>query len=508
VWLDYVRWLEDRKKLRSAQNVYLRALVDDDTNGGTTPVHPEGGKVIDEQDRALLWNEFLEMMRTVNDKPDLNLQALQKAVREEHLSKKNHPDTTASGSGTQDSIFDSRSDDDADIDDNTGNDEDMYRDLDNPPPAKKKQRWGRTSTAAGTTGDVPPSRTHVVLPEQVREEEIALQEIIGQVKDDPQFKAMWMVRDGDDPPQAPEPPLFEAAPPKLSDPTGKDLLGVDLALSLVSRLLEPSGDAILDVARGMWTFTALQEKHAAEVLEDLNDKVLKELKTLKERHNVQLSVAGAAEDAIRTMHETERRTFEANCQQRRQKIVEESAWKFRELLWIQQQFFTKLKIPGFAGTTVDASELEFQARVCSYLHSAFFLRKRIGEQAHVKMLETQRKRLEDIQNTVGSPPRGPVANYNTSGDRLSPTPMNLPGNYFQQQPGMSFVPHQQTYTGAAAVGYPAQPTHGMLPIQQFPLQQQPGGGYAGATLPTMGGAQYPFQPQQQPPNQNYSNQQY
>ena len=503
VWLDYVRWLEDRKKLRSAQSIYLRALVDDDTNGGTTPVHPDGGRVIDEQDRTLLWNEFLEMMRTVNSRPDLNLGALQKAVREEHHSKKNRPEAITSNVGSQESIVDAKSDDDADLDDDSNDD---GGDLDNRPrPAKKKARWGRVEA----TTDSPPSRTHVVLPEQVNEEEVALQEIIGLVEDDPQFKAMWMVRDGDEPPQAPDPPLFEAAPPKLSDPTGKDLLGVDLALSLVTRLLEPSGDAILDVARGMWTLTALEEKQAEAVLEDFEDTVLKESRALQERHKVQLSVAGAAEGAIRTMHETEQQSFEGNCQQRRQKIVEESAWKFRELLWIQQQFFTKLKLPGFVGTTVDAADLAFQARVCSYLHSAFFLRKRIGEKAHVKMLETQKKRLEDMQNGISSPPRGPL---NNAVGRLSPPPMNLQGlaassnnnmatnPYVQQQAGMAGVmPQQQYYQGAAVGVYPPQQASLQYPYHIANQQQQP---YQ------LQQQQHQQQQQQQPPtNQNYPHQQ-
>ena len=61
IWLDYARFFEDRGKVRSAQQVYLRALVGDKHDNGNKEA---GGKVKDEQDRTLLWSEFLKMMQT------------------------------------------------------------------------------------------------------------------------------------------------------------------------------------------------------------------------------------------------------------------------------------------------------------------------------------------------------------------------------------------------------------------------------------------------------------
>ena len=78
VWLDYARFAQDRDKLRTAQKIYLRALVGDTTSPAA---------VMDEQDRNLLWNEFLEMMKQT--KPELTMAALKKAVEEEHLLSTN-----------------------------------------------------------------------------------------------------------------------------------------------------------------------------------------------------------------------------------------------------------------------------------------------------------------------------------------------------------------------------------------------------------------------------------
>jgi len=66
-----------------------------------------------------------------------------------------------------------------------------------------------------------------------------------------------------------------------------------------------------------------------------------------------------------------------------------------QLLCTQQQVLTKLQVPGFDGPTVDGNALELQSRLCSYLHSAFYLRARIGEQPHQAMLKSQAERLKN-----------------------------------------------------------------------------------------------------------------
>jgi hypothetical protein len=135
-------------------------------------------------------------------------------------------------------------------------------------------------------------------------------------------------------------------------------------------------------------------------LVELDAAIREEWQTLEARLDERLSVAGAAEAAVRQMNDTERHSFQANANQQRVTVVSLLAWEFRQLLWTQQQVFLKLQIPGFDdpqhAMTVEEAELEFQARICSYLHSAFFLRQRIGEDAHISMLKSQQARLQQL----------------------------------------------------------------------------------------------------------------
>jgi tetratricopeptide (TPR) repeat protein len=501
VWLDYARFLEERGKLRSAQKVYLRALVDDN-----------GGKVQDEQDRDLLWNEFLEMMKT--NKPDLTLQALKQAVEEEHLmgdaDGDQRPQKVSSGG--------------ADTDD----DDNMYDDL--LPNPKRPRLDNRSAPKIKQEDNSEESRTHVVTASDVKTEETALEDIIQDAKSDPQFLAAWMVRDGDGQPQAPEVALFEAAPPKLSDPTGKDLLGEELALQLVQRILGATGSVILQTCRGLWMMKALTERVWHKRLNDLDETIKEELETLQQRLDERLSVAGKAEAAVRLVNDGERRAFQENCNTQRQKLLNDMAWDFRRLLWVQQQFLTKLKIPGFHGTSVDGAELWYQARICSYLHSAFFLRQRIGEEAHVKMLKSQESRLKQLiedqpmmvaTGGTGNRMTGSSPKFSSTSTRLSPTPMqgggrlsptrNSPVPNFHMQPPMQGnlpPPPQQVYQRMPPQmpqqygGMPMPPgaIPGYPPLQQmyppphpaYPNMQQ---------MPPNYNPQLPYH-QQQPPPQN------
>lgn len=457
IWLDYARFLEDRGKVRSAQQVYLRALVGDKSNNQT------GGYVVDEQDQNLLWAEFLTMMQT--KQPDLTLAALKEAVQNEHTNvvkgDDHQPDVTGSSGATAD----------------TGNDE-MYDDL----PASKRPRID-TEVKQETS-------THVVTASDVQVEETALLDITQNVKDDPLFMSTWMIRDGDAPPQAPEPPLFEAAPPKLSDPSGKDLLGEELALELVQRLLEPNtGDAALQVCRGLWMLTALTEHQTSKKLERFDDELKEENKKIRARLDERLSVAGAAATAVMTMNEIEIAGFESSCNQRRQTILNEIAWDFRKLLWVQQQFLTKLKIPGFRGPTVDAGELEYQSRICSYLHSAFFLRHRIGEAAHTTMMKSQEQRLIELKHNPRSPKRGGAS---------SPVPMQ-PNAHMGSYPGGPGAQQQPPYPSHLQLPPPPPPPPPPQPGYLQQQQQPPGYSMNNQGLP------YPPPPQMMPPG--YSQQQ-
>lgn len=385
IWVDYARYLEERDKMRTAQQVYIRAL------------HENGGKVQDEQDRALLWNEFLEMMRKRS--PTLTLSGLQQAIAEQEQSTV--PDDVTSAKRSR---------------------------------AESDENVMKEETAVIQQEQVlPESRTHVVTPTDIDLEKQVLQEMTDNVQHDPSFMAAWLVRDGTAPPQSPT-PLFSFSPPKLSDPTGKDLLGAELALKLVQRLRKSSGSTILQVCRGLWMLHGLKVHQSEKALSRLDDTILTESRALKQRLDERLSVAGAAEAAVRQMNDSERQSFQDNCSQQRQSLLNSIAWEERQLLWCQQQLLTKLQIPGFEGTTVDASELEFQIRICSYLHSAFFLQQRIGEKSYQTMLKSQNDRLEKIQQQeVASGSSGtakrkksrfspPLATNNA---RLTPPPPNM-----------------------------------------------------------------------------------
>ena len=447
IWLDYARFAEERGKKRTAQQIYLQALVGTDGQ--------EGGKVTDDQDRQLLWQEFLRFMQTSN--PQLTMTSLQTAVEKEHLG---------GGEGGNTSTLPL-----------PGSVSPVRSNSPGPPPSKKS-RWG-TDIATGAGAKAEGSKTHVVTVESVEAEAQELLQKIDQPSLPPEIAAAWMVRDGDTPPQPPEPPLFGPTPPKLSDPTGKDILGEELALSLMQRLLKPSGTAVLKVCRALWMMTALQEQQATKAMDRLDQSMTEEYESLEATLESRLAVAGAAHSAVVQMNEKDRQNFAQHCQEQRTSTWSDAAWQYRLLLCVQQTLLAHLKVPGFDGPTVDAAALELQARICSFLHSAFYLRNRIGEDPHKAMLKSQEERL---QKMLQDPNRtlSPVPPFGGS----SVPPPHSVGGFGPPPPPPSMVmpppppPHQQY------PGYPGQ-------------QQQPPGGY-GQVLPPP-----PQQQQQQQQHQPY-----
>lgn len=445
IWLDYARFAEERGKLRTAQQVYIRALV-----GGGTGQH--GGMVSDEQDRTLLWNEFLSMMQQNN--PSLTLKDLQEAAQEQQGAPQNMMQSEISGD-----LFGTTSD--------TGPEEASS----GQPPAKRPRMNEDYSGSQMEDASAEPSRSHVVTAAEVNQEKLVLEELTSNAQQDPDFMGAWMLRDGDSTALSPpEPPLFSAAPPKLSDPTGRDILGEELALSLIQRLLQPSGAIVLEVCRSLWMLTSLKEHQAQKALQKFDETVRGELDKMNARLDERLSVAGPAEAAVRLMNETERSAFQTSCNQQRQHVLNGIAWEFRQLLWVQQQLLTKLKVPGFDGTTVEAAELDFQSRVCSYLHSAFYLRKRIGESAHVNMLKSQAERLK--QASVGRySPVPPAAG------RYTPPPSSMPSSMGNQQHFGTYasVPppiQQQQHAPQVFMGQPQGYPPGYQIHQTIPVAQQ------------------------------------
>jgi hypothetical protein len=94
----------------------------------------------------------------------------------------------------------------------------------------------------------------------------------------PEISAAWYLRDGDAAPSFPD-QLFAPSPPKLADPTGRDLLGDDLALALMERLIknddqDVSGAVLLEVCRGLWMMTALKEKETSKSIKCLDSSMV------------------------------------------------------------------------------------------------------------------------------------------------------------------------------------------------------------------------------------------
>jgi tetratricopeptide (TPR) repeat protein len=428
VWLDYARFLEERNKLKSAQEVYIRVLVQD-------------SQTVDEQDQALLWNEFLEMMQKTN--PELTLRELKGAVESERV----RPEPVASEESTEDA-------------------------------ARPTKRPRVDSNASNASMNQQENKTYVVTPESVAQEANVFSEILQQRTLPPDVAGGWMIRDGSGPAFRPEPLLFQPSPPKLADPTAKDLLGAVLALKLIECLLGPAGSVLLNVCQGLWTLQALKEKESKNAIDLLDETTTREYEQLEATLDARLAVAGGAASAVQQMNATERQAFQSTCIQQRENVMTGLAWDFRQVLCLQQQVLSKLNVPGFEGPTVDTSALERQAKICSYLHSAFFLRNRIGETPHVNMLQKQVGRLQ--------------AEIQQNGASNSPLPPQQQGHpALISALGQGDSGGYNTYNPAAPFMMPSQQMQFNMPQQQMPMMQ---GG-----MQPLYGYQQVQQHQQQPP---------
>jgi tetratricopeptide (TPR) repeat protein len=503
VWLDYARFAEERGKVRKAENVYMRALVGSAASGSSSG---SGGPVTDEQDVEVLWFEFLEMKRRSLNNPDLSLEELQSAIENEQFNKNKN------SSATNDSPHTTTTSDDA-----------QYDPLAAPPPAKRARMGEEVSSAKGGTmhfsasnasnknnniDDLPPpQRTYVVTMEAVQAQAAPFLKLLQESSSlPPDVMASWMIRDGTAPAQPPEPPLFQAAPPRLQDPTGKDILGIDLALALNQRLLTPnSGRIVLEACHGLWTMALFQEKVVHDAMQDLNTRIVQAYDARETELQNRMSVAGtAAAHAVEIMNANERQAFQQTLNQERMSVLQAMAWDFRRLLCIQQQILHKLHVPGFEdGPTVEASALVVQAKICAYLHSAFYLRNRIGEAPHVAMLTKKVKQLEqeqkDLQQLRGAthspipPPPPPTFQSSNSNNSNATNPMEQQQQYGygrimppvqqqqqQQQPLPTYVYHggqqQQQHVPPTYAyqqgGYMMPPQQQQQPHMMLPQQQQ------------------------------------
>ena len=144
------------------------------------------------------------------------------------------------------------------------------------------------------------------------------------------------------------------------------------------------------------------------------------------------SVAGGALAAVQEANARERVSFQKQAAAQRQQILSSSAWGFRKLLYTQQILLSSIRLPGFDGPTVDGSSIAFQSNVCSILHSAFYLRAKVGEASHAKMLRNQ---VDTLEKMLQSQPAKPVQlDAQPPQFPAPPAPQQQPHFPFQQQP--------------------------------------------------------------------------
>lgn len=246
VWLEYTRFLEERGRPRTAQKLYLRALVGEQDGAGPS--------VKDVADQTVLWNEFLRMMQSLRNDPDLTLADLKSAVERERGAQ---IDSTTSTTLQSEGI-------------NTAADSSETNNDTAPRPAKRS-RWDKKV----------PEQTETLNAGSI---DTAASVLLATSKNmPPEIETLWHARDGGSLPSKPEPVLFSASPPKLGDPSGKDLVGIDTALKLLQMLTAKThdgkclGSALLELCHACWMMTALKEEEAVKAAEALEKKIVSTL---------------------------------------------------------------------------------------------------------------------------------------------------------------------------------------------------------------------------------------
>jgi hypothetical protein len=313
------------------------------------------------------------------------------------------------------------------------------------------------------------------------------------------------------------------------------MLGVDLAAQVVQRLLSPSGGMLLEVCRALWMLQGLLEQSKYETFRSTDTRFLAEHERLESELDARLSVAGTGmSEAVALMNDRERHMFHHQANQQRQQVVNQTAWDFRQLLCLQQIVLSKLDVPGFEdGPTVDEETLQLQSYICQYLHSAFYIRNRMGSSPHESMLRAQLKKLlreQELQQNQQHQHGGLGSHSPKMNGTSSPAIRNSPVPPMTQQygsvngsaPMLPNVP-SQPYSVYTQQQY-QQPTPQLQPMMMMmmPNGMQPGPPqhYSSQQQYTMpGGGQMMYQPPppmmmqqqqqfQQPPVYNMQQQQY
>jgi hypothetical protein len=263
IWSEYARFLEERGRPRTAQNLYLRALVG---GGGAGEDGMVGPRVSDPADRDALWDGFLRMMRSLKKNPDLTLDELKSAARREHLGGGGGGAADrAAADGVGSMSYLRVSSPAAGI---VGLAKDEEDDAARP---AKRSRWNvrapAPTVAVGAGGIDTIARILLASSRNVP----------------PEIEMLWFARDGGSIPSRPEPALFAASPPKLGDPSGKDLLGNETALRILRMLTETThdgrrlGSAVLELCHACWMMTALKEEEVARAQASIEKKIVSPL---------------------------------------------------------------------------------------------------------------------------------------------------------------------------------------------------------------------------------------
>ncbi len=256
IWLDYARYLEERNKYASAQKIYLRALT-----GGVD----DKGAVTDETDREILWQEFLRMMQERRENPSLTLEELMAAVEEEKKVK------ASSGTTKQEHMMLPNVEDALDSESFAYNASDG---TDLSQRSGKRAKVEISSMSALSSEEIKATTQYIDSHCESLIQSIQLMP--------PEVQAAWVASDGNASPSCPE-PLFGPSPPKLSDASGKDIIGLDQALYLIQLLLKTNdgtpgadlnGTILLQICKACWAMCAFKEAEAAKALADLDQEMV------------------------------------------------------------------------------------------------------------------------------------------------------------------------------------------------------------------------------------------
>jgi len=287
IWSEYAQFLEERGRPRAAQKLYLRALVGDEGTPGSA-AHEEP-RVRESANRTLLWNEFLRMMQSLRKKPDLTMEDLQRAAMKERLGQ------VVDGEGDSEGLRAGQPIPDPQISTSPALFELPTTQVEVARPVKRS-RWEPVDDVLSVNAGSIDAAAGILY--------------VSSVNVPPEIQTLWLARDGGALPSRPEPSLFSASPPKLGDPSGKDLVGNETALRILKLLTAKThdsksvGSAVLDLCQACWMMTAIKEEEAARAQESLMSKIVSLLSFVGWGMNILCSCATYFNDDLILLFDT------------------------------------------------------------------------------------------------------------------------------------------------------------------------------------------------------------